>query len=620
MRPLWRRKWLLLGLFTFGAAGGVLLAKFAVPRSFTSQAMLRFEGIPTVEGATPVGAIPEQPSARLGAMVQSLHTDAPLREIGQRMGMEEVPPHAIGALFQAEYDMDRVLRVTVSSSTGEEAARFANTVVEVFLETQLEAERRRYLTVAETMQERINVVEQALSAARAAYDSFRTEQGITDLTAEQEAAIEESAGLRASRDQASSEIVGLEARIEQLRRELRSTPRNVTTVVSGASPEEVALQEARSQLTIARASLATDHPRVLALEAQVARLEGQVASSMGSRTATSTGSSLYESLQGMVSQAEADLRAMRERHTSLERLVAASQERLRQFSAVEGEASQLLGEVRRNEALLAELQGQRSRVLDAAGNPTHGFTIVSEAPIPEYPDKSKKKLIAAAGVPLGLMFFSVIFLIVGELRGLKVQTPAEVAWWGNGPVVATSSWPREPAALDDLVADLDDFVTKTSGRMLVVSASPEHAETARAFSVRLGRDWMDTTVVGGSPFDDEGGPAYPSLPPSTIRGSEIVLDQGARAHHVPFEEEAPFNVEAWEGPDQGPALRRAARLADRVCVLVPAGMSCMTLRQVPNRLGRDHGIGYVLIGVAEENASLEDRVGPVAAFWSAMAS
>lgn len=622
VRTLWNRKWLLLGLFVVGSVVGVAIAKLVIKNSYTSQAMLRFEGIPLVEGAAPIGGPPEQPTARLGAMVQSLMTESPLREIARRLNMEEVPPHSMRKLFEAKYDMDRVLRITTSSETGEDAAIFANTVVEVFLEQQLEAERRRYLAIADTMQERITVVEQALTTARAQYDTFRTAQGITDLTAEQEAAIEEAAALRAQRDQASADIVGLEARIEQLRRELRGTSRSSTTVVTTASAEEESLATARAQLASARGSLAPDHPRVQALEAQISRLEGQVASSMGTRTATSSGSGLYDSLQGMISQAEADLRAMRERHASLDRLHSTSQERLRQFSAVEGEASRLLGDVRRNETLLAELQGQRGRVLDAAGNPTHGFTILSEASPPEYPDPSKLKIVVAIAGPVGLVGLAIVFLLFRELRGWRVQTASEVAWWGFGPVIATSRWPREITALDDLVADLDDFILKTSGTMLVVAATPEHAETARVFSARLGRDWLDTTMVGGSPFDDNGAPTpggYPSLPPSTLRGSEIVLDQGARAHHVPLEAAPPFQVEAWEGPEQGPALRRAARLADRVCVLVPAGMSALTLRQVPARLGRDEGIGYVLVDVAEEHASLEDRVGPVPAFWTATA-
>jgi hypothetical protein len=54
--------------------------------------------------------------------------------------------------------------------------------------------------------------------------------------------------------------------------------------------------------------------------------------------------------------------------------------------------------------------------------------------------------------------------------------------------------------------------------------------------------------------------------------------------------------------------------------LVPAGTPFLTLRQVSTRLGRSDGIGFVLLGIEEEYTSLDDRVGNVAAFWTAKAS
>jgi hypothetical protein len=74
---------------------------------------------------------------------------------------------------------------------------------------------------------------------------------------------------------------------------------------------------------------------------------------------------------------------------------------------------------------------------------------------------------------------------------------------------------------------------------------------------------------------------------------------------------------AWNGPLSGPVLRRAARLAHRVMVVVSSGMSGIDLARVRTRLGRDDGVGYVLVNVADAYLDLEDRVGPVEAFWKA---
>ena len=72
---------------------------------------------------------------------------------------------------------------------------------------------------------------------------------------------------------------------------------------------------------------------------------------------------------------------------------------------------------------------------------------------------------------------------------------------------------------------------------------------------------------------------------------------------------------AWNGPLVGPVLRRAARLAHRVVVVVSAGMRATELTKVTTRLGRKDGVGYVLVNLDPHFAELSDRVGPVEIFW-----
>lgn len=72
---------------------------------------------------------------------------------------------------------------------------------------------------------------------------------------------------------------------------------------------------------------------------------------------------------------------------------------------------------------------------------------------------------------------------------------------------------------------------------------------------------------------------------------------------------------AWNGPLSGPVLRRAARLAHRVIVVVSSGLSVIELARVQTRLGRDKGVGYVLVNVGDAYVDLQDRVGSVETFW-----
>jgi len=53
-------------------------------------------------------------------------------------------------------------------------------------------------------------------------------------------------------------------------------------------------------------------------------------------------------------------------------------------------------------------------------------------------------------------------------------------------------------------------------------------------------------------------------------------------------------------------------------VVVSSGMSVIDLARVQTRLGRDKGIGYVLVNLSDAYVDLQDRVGSVEAFWEGL--
>jgi hypothetical protein len=77
-------------------------------------------------------------------------------------------------------------------------------------------------------------------------------------------------------------------------------------------------------------------------------------------------------------------------------------------------------------------------------------------------------------------------------------------------------------------------------------------------------------------------------------------------------------VTPWDNTLEGAGLRRQARLADRVLVVVPSGgIGVRELRDAQARLGRETGIGFVVVGLHADLTKLPDRCGPVDEFWAA---
>lgn len=123
-------------------------------------------------------------------------------------------------------------------------------------------------------------------------------------------------------------------------------------------------------------------------------------------------------------------------------------------------------------------------------------------------------------------------------------------------------------------------------------------------------------VLAGEGSDAEGSmPVSPSVMHAAMtvlhEESDVLVDPLSASERA----KNPAVALAWNGPLQGAVLRRAARLSDRVIVVVSSGMPAIELSKVTTRLGREEGVGYVLVNLADEYADLEDRVGNVEAFW-----
>jgi uncharacterized protein involved in exopolysaccharide biosynthesis len=634
-RVLRRGRWWLAFAAVAGTAIGVAIAKLAIKHSYEAVASIRYEGLP--------GQEVHEAQRDLPSLVSITHSEPMLIAVRERMGLR-ASVEAMRVLVGVQSDPGSgLVTFTTTAESAARAAEMANAVVELFLEHHRERRRDEVRALVASLRERIEAVQGELREARARYDAFRESHRITNLSAEQEQSITQAAELRSEADLALAEVEALEARVTQLRGALERTPRMQATS-SGASADATRLRELKTRLREARGSRSDEHPEVQALSRQVDSLERQVRRGGGDTTRMSV-STLHTGLRTSLAEAETELEAARQRSASLEALATQAAARTNRFSAIEGQAATMLAQVNVKQALLEELDSQRTRAADDLRDIQTGFRSVAEAEPPEAAVRSKKKYLVAAGVPLALVVLVLVALVRRELRGLCVRTPREVAWWGNGPVIGATIWPRDPRALIDLIADMDDFAPDARGTMLVVPSSESERELAGEIAGQLNHDWSAPALLDS--------PAVVALPrPRSAPDGRDVIDVGSSpraalvrggaaalalagaydldaidgALHLDDEGEDGGDLDApgrrlvctaWSGPARGQALRRAARLADRVLVIVTSdAMPATELARMKARLGRQNAVGYVLVAVSDDVAKLEDREGPIEEFWT----
>jgi hypothetical protein len=779
-----------------------LVAFFLLPKSYESEAVLLYEG-------SPLPGEDEDQNRTPRAFVESATVPNRLAEIRERLDWDVSLEDLEGQLTAKQYGEESI-RLTGQAGTAEEAHLLTKTFVDVFLANQSKFNARELERLtAENEIARRRAVERR-DAAQAAYDAFRAESGRPDLLDEKAQLLARAAELRSRADEAEVEIAAQRARIEELESAQGELPRQIVASARKGSAVEGPLAQARAELAEARASLSDAHPKVQALQQRVARLQSQRGSSpveVGEQTLTANPA--RTEVDKELAGARAALAEAQERLAALGVLLDNLQREAEAMAPEEAEARKVIGELEASIARIQDLTATGAALRDAALGPLTGFRMVSAPVTPERAERSTTAVAVVAALPFLIVLVFAILLLVRALRTLRVEAPREVAWWGNGPVLGTTVWPRDATALDAFVDELEDLGAYGAGRTLVVPASETERDVACSFAMRLAAaPWLAAAIIDvgdrageyGSPMplvpspptpprrlSSQGSPSVPqgravphkrtvqgfvpptakgSVPPivtpapeptsrhpsssrpprkktviglpavklsesdrpaasassspppassftgsagaasrpssgpqpfrrkrdvrATVRmmmpvrpdaasgqaepANDAGLDGDAflltrhmstvaegtpakagRAVHLAAEtsqgqasnavmraairllgdddddvtqlrrSEPPTSTTrpdevsgvalAWNGPLSGPILRRAARLAHRVIVVVSSGSSVVDLARVKTRLGRTSGVGFVLVNVQDAYVDVEDRVGPVVEFW-----
>jgi len=609
-----------------GLVCGLLWVKVFMGRAYETVVLLKYEGglrLERYEFSTGHGLAPA---------AEALHRESVLSRIRDRSGMD----WSLDALVsQIEYRFDPrggdTLELRIRGETPEASTELAHLVTDVFLTYHRERQARRIEEEISTLASRLEAAQREGQEARQQYNAFRERHGIANLSSEQESTVTSAAQLRADIEFAAAEAQGLEARIASLEEQLAKTPKT-SMVGGGVSAEQEAYNQARRELISARASLSADHPRVMALEQQVAELRLQARAGGGGDTMFGSNAT-YAALSDELRQAKSELTMLLARQKTAALMADKAQERMDSFSGVAGQAATLLTDVEISEALIAHLHATEAALEDALEHPPSGFSVLDPGTVPELPIANKKKPIVFGAISFLFLLCGLSFVLWREFGTLRVQTPAEIAFWGSGPVLAATAWPDDRLGLEELIAGLDDLAPEARGTLLILAGTPNDAPLAMDLARRMNEDWFAEGPAAAAPpvsasFVEKRTPITTPPPPSgpyPVGGAPKQAAARARPSTAlalrPVQlvrREQRIRLEAWDGPFEGQALRRAARLADRVVVLVRSdGMSALALGQTHRRIGRKEGVGYIVVALPSELVTLPDRVGRVVEFWTA---
>jgi uncharacterized protein involved in exopolysaccharide biosynthesis len=590
------------------AALGLLVAFLFITHTYLSQAVLVWE--PKTDG----GNRPEE--RFLSTEAGSINLPGAVRKIRQRLKLG-IPIETLQKQIEVHFNtQSNLVTVDATGPTARDATVLANTIVQVFLEQQTEIVRARAEDAQRALEKDIKVAQAKLEQARSAFDAFRAENGISNIEQETTTGIADIAKLRTDQQSTRTEIEGLKGSIANLQKQLRGEA--PITSVPTQNPAQI---EAEAKLAAARTRYSPGHPEIARLEALVRGLRATRVTGQGLNP-------IHQALSQQLATAQASLVNAEQRLLGYETAIPAAEQRSSSLRAVQGQARGLQSEVELGERRLVDLQAQISLARDAARTPQVEWRVLTPAVEPEWPERSKRRWIVA-GMPILGMIVALLALLIRPLLDGKVYTAREAAYWANAPVLGSSTWPRNPEMLFTLADELSHHGALAPGYTLVVGASGREKAHAEELAYWLGG--------GGAVADRKREPPsarvrVTAAPPGGVHSAGAGSGSGGAAATVlssealvPIQRQQsgaplalyPQGTHAWLGATDGPALRRAARMADRVIVLLTSGAEVFTeVAGLRTRLGRDGGVGIVMVGLSSELLKLPDRTGEVESFWA----
>jgi|LNFM01.1.fsa_nt_gb uncharacterized protein involved in exopolysaccharide biosynthesis len=554
----------ILGAAVIALAVAVLLVPRFVAREYHSELSLLWEPEPT--GAD---AAAQDEGRSLRTIADSLKLPVHLSMVRQQLRLDQTLERIGRRIDVTASTETRLIVVRAIGATPEEARSLAQTSTEVFLTVRgrIEGERLRERARALSINEA--EARRGLDEARRRYDLFRQTHRVSNLPAEQLAAIEHSARLRADADLARAEAEGESARERALTSAARAQqPISVlseTQQVLGAQR----LADTEGQLAAARVSLTDAHPGLRALEAQAAALRARADSAV--QTGRIIGRNPHwDAYTAGAANANAVTSSLRRREAVLRLQLGDTTRRADELASLDGESSLLLASVSVAERHLAAVLTERARAEDAARAPSTGLRIVAPAIAPDRPAKSLRRALVLLSPVLGALG-ALIAALAGAVDRGRVFSPAEAAFWLNAPAIAATDWPLDVASFAAFTDELAEALAKSQGTILIVGAGPHE----RALVDRVAAQLQDELTRSETPA-------------------------GSASRHV---------VLGWTSPVTLPAFRRAARNAAAVVILVESGAHrALALASLRSSIAAD-SVACALIAVGPALADRHDRVG-----------
>ena len=281
-----------------------------------------------------------------------------------------------------------LIEIQVTSPSPQTAARLANAIAEQYGIEQLEVKLEATARATRFLAERVEVLEAEVTAKEIRVENFRTESG---LLAAQGTTLTETniAQLQSQKVELQGEVARLQARYDGMRRQL-NTGAGAEALGEVLNSSVVAalknqLSDAQRRKAELSSSLGSEHPRMIAVEDEIADYQQQI----------------DEEMNRIVDNLRVELAVANQQISSLDRRIAQSRSTLVRNNRSQVRLNELEREAESSRLILDEFQQRFKQTSEQDELVQPDSRILSAAAVPNYPSSPRTTLNLVVGLLLG---------------------------------------------------------------------------------------------------------------------------------------------------------------------------------------------------------------------------
>lgn len=444
---LWRKKWIIIGLFVIAVVSAYFVTKTMTP-IYKTSAMIMIEEDDGMQNLF-AGEMFGGGNNKISTYSRMIKTRSFLEQVIKMMDLRNENGDYISvnnlkaSITVSSIPGTDLLEIGIEDPNPEKAMKIINTLISQFEEQNIQMNRASMAGAREFMEKQKEKLERDLRKAEDQLLIYKNQNNVVLPTEQAKQTLDKLVEVEGLKYKAEIESGSIEASVQSIQQELvMQSEQTISSIVISQNPlikeYKGQIAEMETQLVGLRKMYTSNHPEISRIESQIQELETALSQEVEEEvsTQTKTINPIYQSLNQELVSLEASRLANEAKVEGYNQLIKEYEGELEKLPTKELEVLRLERDAKVTGEIYTMLLTKAEEIKISEAMQTSDIYLVDPAYLPEHPIKPNKKMLILVAGFLAI-FVGVGLILLLELMNTKVKNAEEIERMLNLPVLGS---------------------------------------------------------------------------------------------------------------------------------------------------------------------------------------